>query len=319
MRLAVTDRCNLRCTYCMPENGMIFQPRKELLTYEEMMRLIGISAGLGINKVRITGGEPFVRKDLIYFLKNLTAVEGLEKIAITTNGILIQDHLDVLTEIGVKDINLSLDTVNAENFKRITRRDRLKETLVVLNDMVNIGMRVKINTVVMPGKNTSELHEIAELASKYPVDVRFIEEMPFNGTETVLDQTTPSWNFKEIQKTLLSHYPKMKPVKSGFSSTSRNFEIPGFKGLVGIIPAFTRTICGGCNRIRVTATGRLKLCLYDNAGIDLKGILRNSQDDNAIASFLKAAIQKKPKDGFAAEKEVEKFGEQRESMSTIGG
>lgn len=298
---------------------MVFQSRKDLLSYEEMLRLMKISVSLGINKVRITGGEPFVRKDLIHFLTSLSGLEGLNRIAITTNGLLIRSHLEALKKAGILDINLSLDSVDTENFKRITRRDQLKETLTVLDEMVEAGMRVKINTVVIPGKNTHELHQIAQLAEQYPIDVRFIEEMPFNGAELGSIDQPDLWNFKEIRATLLSHYPKMEPLKTPISSTSRDFKIPGFKGQVGIIPAFTRTICGGCNRIRITALGRLKLCLYDDAGIDLRGMLRNGTDDQTIESFLKASIYKKPKNGFEAEKGVDKKGNQRESMSTIGG
>lgn len=317
LRLAVTDRCNLRCTYCMPELGMRFEPRKELLTYEEMLRLMQISTGLGINKVRITGGEPFVRKDLMYFLKELAQVKGLDRIAITTNGLLIQPYIGELVQAGIKDINLSLDSVDPVNFQKITRREGLEQTLSVLEEMVVSGIRVKINTVVLPGRNTDELHLLALLAKQYPIDVRFIEEMPFNGSNK--DSGGQLWNFSRIKEALLDHYPAMTPQRTEFSSTSRNFEVPGFQGSLGIIPAYTRTICGGCNRIRVTAVGRLKLCLYDNAGIDIKQILRNGASDKEVAEFLTNTIQLKPKDGFAAEKGYLNAGKPRESMSTIGG
>jgi molybdenum cofactor biosynthesis enzyme MoaA len=178
LRLAVTDRCNLRCFYCMPEQGIQYLPKQQLLTYEEMLRLTSVLAGLGVRKVRLTGGEPFVRRDLMAFIERLTAVPGLNDISLTTNGVLTAPHVPALARLGIRSVNLSLDTLDRARFERITRRDELPRVLDTLHALLATDIQVKINAVVMDGQNIEDLIPLAELTRELPVDVRFIEEMP---------------------------------------------------------------------------------------------------------------------------------------------
>jgi len=318
LRLAVTDRCNLRCTYCMPERGMKFYPRDEILSYEEMLRLANIMARNGVDKVRITGGEPFVRKNLIHFLKELSGIDGIRKIGITTNGVLTQQYLPELIQLGIKDINLSIDSINPVTFKEITRKDVFESVEQSMNQMLREGFNLKLNAVVLSGKNTHELHELAGLAQEQRLEVRFIEEMPFNGSNKA-DVSAIHWNAERIAKHLREFYPELTRQPGVPQDTAIIYEAPSFKGRVGIIPAFTRTICGGCNRIRVTADGTLKTCLYDQGKNNLKALLRNGYSDTEIEAHLKTAVLGKAKDGFEAQSRLRNGTQARESMSLIGG
>jgi len=303
----------------MPEKGLKFLSRANILSYEEMLRICKIFSELGVNKIRITGGEPFVRKDLMYFLEELCKIEGIEKVAMTTNGVLTKNYLPQLKALNITDINLSLDSVNRENFAQITRRDDLPLVLETLNAMVEMDFNVKINAVVMAGQNTHEFADLIELTKNQNVSMRFIEEMPFNGTEkTTVNSAEKPWNYNKIKSELLSLYPDIVQLKTDFNSTSHNFKIPNYVGTVGIIPAFTRSICSGCNRIRLTAEGKLKTCLYDKGNIDLRASLRDGSSDEEIAEIIKMAVKNKYKDGFEAEKAIGN-NVARESMSTIGG
>lgn len=316
VRLAVTDRCNLRCFYCMPAEGIDYVPRKELLSYEEMLRLLGIMAPMGIRKVRITGGEPFLRKDLTSFISRINQIEGIEKINITTNGVLTKAFIPKFKEIGIKSVNLSLDTVDRDRFKMITRRDELPKVMDCLDALVEAGIPTKINAVVMNGKNTDDLIPLAELSKDRPISVRYIEEMPFNGGGAH-DQKLP-WNHKKILETLKTNYPDLQKIEDEAHSTSFNYAIPGHQGNVGIIPAFSRTFCGSCNRIRITPTGGLKTCLYDGGVLSLRDIMRATEDDEVIKNKLVEVIGKRAKDGFEAERQ-RKHHKPSESMATIGG
>lgn len=317
LRLAVTDRCNLRCFYCMPEEGIRYLPKKELLTYEEMERLVRVLAGLGINKVRITGGEPFVRKDLIKFLWKLSEIEGIDQINITTNGVLTSEYIAELKALGIASINLSLDTLDRERFKNITRRDELEKVMECFHLLMAHNIPTKINAVVMEGKNTEDIIPMSELTRKYPVSVRFIEEMPFNGEGS--HYPVLMWTHRKIMEVLKKEYPAIQKVKDEPHSTSYNYTIPGHQGNVGVIAAFSRTFCGSCNRIRVTAQGGLKTCLYDDGVLDLRQLLRAGASDHELENALLHAFAHRPKDGFEGEKSRLSGHPVAESMSTIGG
>ena len=317
LRLAVTDRCNLRCFYCMPEEGIHYLPKKELLTYEEMERLVRLLAGMGVNKVRITGGEPFVRRDLIHFLRKIAAINGIEEINITTNGVLTAPYVRELREIGIKSINLSLDTLDRERFRRITRRDEFERVMQTFHLLLDHGLHVKINAVVMEGQNTDDLIPLAELTRTYPVSMRFIEEMPFNGEGNHYPVLV--WDHQKILATLQAHYPALHKIPDGPGSTSYNYAIPGHQGSVGIIAAFTRTFCGTCNRIRITAQGGLKTCLYDDGVLDLRRLLRSSVSDESVKEALLSVFSHRAKNGFEAEERRRFHMPVFESMSTIGG
>lgn len=316
LRLAVTDRCNLRCFYCMPAEGIQYIPKKQLLSYEEMLRLASIMADSGVNKVRITGGEPFVRKDLMQFLKSLVEIDGIEKVNMTTNGILTSRYLGELKELGITTLNLSLDTLNPKRFLDITRRDDYYKVENTLYKAIEMGFNMKINMVVMEGKNDEDILSMAKLTKDYPVNVRYIEEMPFNGSGD--HPQTLKWNYRKIHDEL-TKLGTLNKIDDGDNSTSKNFRIDEFKGSVGIIAAFSRTFCNSCNRIRVTAQGKLKTCLYDDGVMDLRELLRNGSSDEEISNALIGAYNSRAKDGFEAEKRRSKDKPVQESMSTIGG
>lgn len=316
LRIAVTDRCNLRCFYCMPEEGIHYLPKKELLTYEELLRLVRLLAPMGVRKVRITGGEPFVRNDLMPFIGQLHTIPGVEEIAITTNGVLTLPHIMHFRSVGITSVNLSLDTLDRERFKMITRRDGFEATMATLHALISEGIETKVNAVVMAGKNIEDIPLLVELSRQHPVSVRFIEEMPFNGEGS--HYPVLEWHHGKILDEIKKYYPTIVKVPAPPHSTSLQYHIPGHQGSIGIIPAFTRSFCGTCNRIRLTAQGTLKTCLYDDGVLDLKKALRSGADDSHIAELLLAAFSNRPKDGYEAEQN-RKIGVLSESMSTIGG
>jgi molybdenum cofactor biosynthesis protein A len=315
LRLAVTDRCNLRCFYCMPEEGIKYLPKKELLTFEEMERLIALLASMGISKIRLTGGEPFVRNDLMQLIRKIVKIAGVEELHLTTNGILTAPHLGELKMLGIKSINLSLDTLDRERFKMITRRDEFHKTWETLQLILKHQIPLKINAVVMEGKNTEDILNLVELTRSALVSVRFIEEMPFNGEGSHYAGLT--WTYKKIVDHIRSGYPDLVKLTDSSHSTAYQYQVPGYAGNVGVIAAFSRTFCGTCNRIRITAQGELKTCLYDNGVLNLRNLMRAGQSDDSLKSHLLDAFGERPKDGFEAE--ARRGVAVRESMSTIGG
>ena len=317
LRLSVTDRCNLRCFYCMPEGGIHFLPKEQLLSYEEMIRLTDLFGEMGVDKIRITGGEPFVRKDLIGFLEKISLNKHLDTLSITTNGILTKPFLPRLKALGVDHINLSLDSVDKTNFNKISRRDEFDKVMDTFHEMLNEGFKVKINAVIMDGINNHEIADLAALTLKYPISVRFIEEMPFNGSTK--NHLSIKWNHVKILSELKTKFTNVRKLPTPANSTSENFTFDGAKGDVGIIAAFTRTFCGSCDRIRITSTGELRTCLYGHNVLDLKKLLREGHSDASIKSQIINVVQKRTKDGFEAEKLRGQNDPIGESMSIIGG
>lgn len=317
VRLAVTDRCNLRCFYCMPEEGIKYVPRTELLSYEEMERLIQLLVGMGIEKLRITGGEPFVRKGMLEFLGRICKIEGLKKVNITTNGTLTAPLIPTLKEMGISSINLSLDTLDRDRFFAITRRNEFDKVMETFEALLHHGMSTKINAVVMEGKNIDDLIPMVELTKKYPVSVRFIEEMPFNGEGNHYPKL--EWNYKKIIGHIQAHFPDLEKIPDPPHSTSYNYQVPGHQGSIGVIAAYSRTFCGSCNRIRLTPQGMLKTCLYDSGVFNVKDIMRAGATDEQLRATFAEALGNRAKNGFEAEKN-RRFGlPVSESMSTIGG
>jgi len=316
LRLAVTDRCNLRCQYCMPEHGIDIVKRNELLTYKEMYRITRVLSELGVDKVRLTGGEPFVRKDFISFLESLSFNKSLKEINITTNGALISKHISRLEKMQINAVNLSIDSLDRKKFFEITRRDVFPQVMATYHDLLKSKLMLKLNVVIQSGVNTDEIIDFIELTKKDKVSVRFIEEMPFNGKG--LREVREVWNYTKILKTINSHYSDVETLVSQKSSTSKNFKINGHKGSFGIIPAFTRTICNDCNRIRITATGLFKNCLFDDGVFNIKNFIRNGASDDQLKQLFISTVQQKPENGFIAEAN-RKNTNVSESMSTIGG
>lgn len=315
LRLAVTDRCNLRCNYCMPEEGINFAKNDKLFTIDELVKLSEIVVSQGIDKIRITGGEPFVRKDLMVLLRSLSELEGLNDISVTTNATLIGPYIDELKELGIKNINVSMDAINRETFERITRRDHYD---VVYNNMIRLiteGFNVRINFIALDGQNTDDILPMLELTKHYNVSVRYLEEMPFNGGSKEFQ--TIKWDFKTILEHIRSKHSDYYKLKSPKTSTSINYKIPGYKGTFGVIPSFSRTFCGSCNRLRISATGDVITCLYAKSSANLRDIMRADDVEENIKKEILKAVGSRAKTGFEAqEKYKDVFSN---SMTSIGG
>ncbi|MEZ4932151.1 MAG: radical SAM protein [Saprospiraceae bacterium] len=271
LRLAVTDRCNLRCFYCMPEEGIDYLPRKELLTYEEMERVIRLMVGMGIDKVRITGGEPFLRKGMMEFLERLLQIEGLKKLNITTNGTLTAGLVPKLKAIGVTSVNLSLDSLDPQRFFEITRRDSFDTVMQTFHELLENDMPTKINAVVMSGRNIEDLIPMVELAKEHPVGVRFIEEMPFNGSGD--DGRPAPLGLPQILEHIRSHFPDIQKLKDRRNGTSFNYQIPGFKVRSASLLPTPVSFAAYTTASRLTPQGMLKTCLYDDSVFNLKNLI----------------------------------------------
>ena len=316
VRLAVTDRCNLRCQYCMPAHGIEIVPKNDLLSYKEMYRVIRVLTELGVNKIRLTGGEPFVRKGFVDFLEMLSFNDLLDDINITTNGAMIYKHIETLEKLQkVKNINLSIDSLHADKFNEITRRNVFDEVFKTMEALEKSSMNLKLNVVVQSGVNTNEITDFVRLTKEKDIAVRFIEEMPFNGKGQ--REMQEPWNYNKILNEIKSEF-EVEEIQSEKSSTSRNFSVENHKGSVGIIPAFTRTICGDCNRIRITSTGTFKNCLFDDGVFNLRDFIRNGASNEDLKELFLSLVKDKPENGFIAEANRKK-GNVSESMSTIGG
>jgi cyclic pyranopterin phosphate synthase len=298
----------------MPKQGLDWLPRKELMTYEEMLRVSSLLVSMGVEKIRITGGEPFVRKDLMSFLTSLSRLDGLRQINITTNGVLTAPLVPDFQKARIRAVNLSLDTLDRDRFISIARRDELPQVLETLEVLLRHHIEVKINTVVMENKNIADIIPLVEMTKDLPLSVRFIEEMPFNGG----DNRVPilHWNYKRILEKITEEYPAIQKIPDAPNSTSFNYHIPGHKGNVGVIAAYSRLFCGTCDRIRITPMGILKTCLYDNGTVNIKEAMRDGASDERVETIVKDAVLKKAKDGWEAE---QKRAPVHESMATIGG
>lgn len=292
-------------------------PREELLTYEEMLRLVSLLSQMGIDKVRITGGEPFIRKDMPHFLTALSKLESIKQINITTNGTTTAALVPDLARMGIHSVNLSLDTLDRDRFFQITRRDNFQQVMETFQALLKHGIKTKINCVVMAGQNIEDLIPMAELTRKHPVSVRFIEEMPFNGEGQHYD--TLQWHHASILAHLKEKFPDIEKIPDPPSSTSYNYQIPGYQGSVGIIAAYTRTFCGTCNRIRITPQGTLKTCLYDNGVFNIRDLMRAGATDDQIAVTFLDALGNRAKDGWEAERNRGFDVPVKESMAKIGG
>ena len=301
----------------MPEEGLQWLSRNELMTYEEMLKICSLLVKMGIEKIRITGGEPFVRKDIMQFLTALSKLNGLKELTITTNGVLTAAHAPELKKIGVHAVNLSLDTLDANRFFTITGRDEFSKVMSTLDELLKHDIEVKVNAVVMDGKNIQDIIPLVELTKDLPVSVRFIEEMPFNGDGHVYGGL--QWDYVRILEEISGKYPGIKKLTDPLYSTSYNYQIPGHKGCIGIIAAYSRTFCGTCNRIRITPMGELKTCLYDDGVLNIKDLIRQGISGDNLSEVLLNAFGNRAADGWEAERlRVEHTGV-HESMATIGG
>lgn len=314
LRISVIDRCNLRCVYCMPEEGIESIPHDEILTYDEILRICEIVSELGIRKIKITGGEPLVRKDIVNLIRDIKNIDKIEQVTLTTNGILLHEMLDDLYDAGIDAINISLDTLNKDNFKKITRRDGLEKVLMSIDKAYDLGIRVKINCLAIRDFNLRELVEIASFAKDREIDVRFIELMPigFGKKYTQIDND-------EILSILESRFGTFEIVteKRG-NGPAKYYRNQNMKGCIGFISAISHEFCESCNRIRLTSNGFLKLCLHYNKGIDLKEPIRNGISDEDLKKLIHDTIWNKPishKFGHASEEQDIEL----KNMVQIGG
>ena len=314
LRISVTDRCNLRCVYCMPRDLIPKLTHEDILTYEEILRILKIGIGLGINKVRVTGGEPLVRKGIFTFLKTLCEVEGLQDVSLTTNGVTLKKHAREIRDAGIKRLNISLDTLDPDRFKQITGRnsfDRVWQGILAAHEM---GFQpLKINVVALAGINDDELEKMAALTFEYPFHVRFIEHMPIgkNNIGVSGQLLTPDIKRK------IAGLGKLIPVKSGVTDgPAERFKIEGARGEVGFISALSHHFCKSCNRLRLTAGGQLRPCLLSDRQVDLKAALRGTASDEEVADLYIAAVKiKQAHHGLAARIPSAITGQ----MSSIGG
>ncbi|MGB0776755.1 MAG: GTP 3',8-cyclase MoaA [Flavobacteriaceae bacterium] len=323
MRVALTDRCNLRCSYCMPAKGIVLAPKEELLSFEEMLLMIQAGVNLGVNKFRFTGGEPFVRKDIMSFFESVSKIDGIDSWHITTNGVLLSPYIDRLEQLGLSSVNLSLDTLKKDKFEQISRRNYFDQVMASLDHLLASDITVKLNMVVMSDFNADEIKDFAELSRLNKLHVRFIEEMPFNGGS--LRASKKPWSADQIKQTLKKEFPEIESSGRILSGTSDDFKLKNSKGSIGVIPAFSRTICNDCNRIRISAKGELKNCLYDGGIFDFRTLLRDQNLDTEfklkkIEGQLSRLVWQKKKDGFEAEDSIKKIDSKHfQSMSHIGG
>ena len=312
LRLAITDRCNLRCRYCMPEEGVASIAHEQTLSYEELERLVRLFQGLGINKVRITGGEPFVRRGCYEFIRTLKQKLGVEQVYVTTNGVETYRYLEGLKSIGISGINLSLDTLDRNRFREITRRDHLDKVLLTLYRSLELGIPLKINSVVMEDTGNDEIAALVELVRERKISLRFIERMPFSGGSLVQQESQQS-----LRKRLQGMFPELQEYTSGVAGTAREYKLPGFAGTVGVIEGRSRKFCATCNKVRITPEGMLKACLYDDGVLDLRELLRSGVKDEALADSIRTCLNHRYADGHETEALHCRMSEP--SMASIGG
>ena len=266
LRLSVTERCNLRCRYCMPEDGICKKRREEMLTEEEMVMAVKAAASLGISKLRITGGEPLVKRNILSICDHVSKVEGIREVCITTNGILLPRLAKPLREAGVRRVNISLDTLNPQKYFYITRRDHFGSALAGIQSALDAGFeQVKINSVLIRGFNDDEIQKLAELTLRSPVYVRFIELMPMNRGDE-LEQRAMVKN-----EVVLDRLPQLRKI-NGDGGVAQLYRLPGAKGNIGLISPVSHQFCSQCSRIRLTADGKIKPCLHSNAEYNIKGL-----------------------------------------------
>ena len=293
LRLSITDRCNLRCRYCMPEEGVAPRAHADILSYEELLRVARSCVALGIRKIRVTGGEPLVRRGVVDFVARLAVLPGSPEIALTTNGLLLAELAAPLKAAGLQRVNVSLDTLRPDRFASLTRREGLEQVLSGLAAAEAAGLDpVKVNVVPLKGVNDDELLDFARLTLVHPWEVRFIEFMPISpDLEYDAAARVP---MADVERRLQELGPLESLPRRQSAGPARLFRIPGARGSLGLIPATSGHFCPECNRLRVTADGRVRGCLFGNQEIDLKPALRGGSDDAALAELLGAAVCAKP-------------------------
>lgn len=312
LRVSVTDKCNLRCIYCMDEKENTFLKNDEKLTDDEIYRIVKESSELGIKKVRITGGEPLVRPNLVKLIGRINSISGVEEIYLTTNGILLADMIDELALNGLKGVNISLDSLNEERFNKLTRLGKLNKVLAAIDKAIDLGIKVKLNTVIVNDINKDEIMDFVNLTKEKNIDVRFIELMPI-GIAINYKGVTNEEVLKVISQNC-SDYQEVVRSKSG--GPASYIKLKDAKGKIGFISAISNCFCEECNRIRLTSEGFLKQCLHFDYGIDLKRKLRSGISDEELRKLIYDNIYDKPEKHLFLEKSDHK---ELKFMNQIGG
>ena len=304
LRVSVTDRCNLRCSYCAPPHDIQWKTRSDILTFEEILRISKLLVSRGVVKIRLTGGEPTVRKNIEWLIEQLAILPGLSTVAMTTNGLLLKEKAYALKASGLTSLNVSLDTLREDRFRMITSRDRFREVLAGIEASLANGFRpLKLNTVIMAGVNDDELIDFIEFVKDKPINVRFIEFMPSRGTWWQQDRIV---SFLEMKRRIEFIYP-LKPIEHDDCpnemdprSVARDYSVEGFIGSVSFITPMTRQFCNCCSRLRLTADGSIKTCLFSPAEVDLRAAIRQGAEDQALADLIQNALEfKKERPGLS--------------------
>lgn len=312
LRISLTDRCNLRCIYCMEEKENTFFNEEEILTKNEICKVVNACSKLGIKKIRLTGGEPLVRKDIVELVEEINKIEGIEEIYITTNGILLEDKVSLLKNAGLKGVNISLDSLKPEMFNKLTRLGDLKKVLSAIDKCLEHGIKVKINTVMIKDINENEILDFVNLTLEKKVDVRFIELMPIG-----VGSKYKGISNEEIIEIIKKNYIDIEELKrNGSDGPATYIKINNGKGNIGFISAISNCFCEDCNRIRLTSEGFLKQCLHYNYGIDLKKLLRDGASDKEILKVIEDNIYNKPEKHLFLKKSE---GKELKFMNQIGG
>ena len=310
LRISLTERCNLRCFYCMPENGIELMPKSHIMTFEEIMKLAETFVSLGVDTIRLTGGEPLVRKHVEQLFRDLSRLPV--KLKITTNGILLDRFYDLFEEIGLKDINISLDTLDKTKSVFITKRDFYDRILANINEGLRRGFNIKLNIVLIKGVNDVEIPDFIEMTRDQNLAVKFIEFMPFHENKWDVSKCVSQ---QEILDIVGAKYP-LKKLKDPVHSTSHNYQVDGFNGKFGIISTVTNPFCSGCNRLRITANGQMKNCLFARSETDLLTPVRAGNDvtDLILTSIKTKKFSRDGMDTFTSDQY-----EQNRAMISIGG
>ncbi len=319
LRVSVTDRCNLRCTYCMPKEGVSALGHHDILRYEEILRVIRAARKVGVVKVRVTGGEPLVRKEILEFLSSLRSIEGLQDISLTTNGILLEAMAEDIFNAGIRRINVSLDSLNPGKYEAVTRGGDLRKVLRGIEQASRIGFSpIKINTVAIRGFNDDEILEFARLTLGKPYQVRFIELMPLGSA--AIDHRTKFMAAEDMITQIKRHYAleTLNGRRDKLDGPARLFKIKNAAGEIGFISALSQHFCKTCNRLRLTADGHLRACLFYDGEVDVKGPIRNGCSDDELGLLINGVIQMKG-EGFRETDDGVLIGTCSKAMSAIGG
>ncbi|GJQ68862.1 Mocs1 [Trypoxylus dichotomus] len=291
LRISLTERCNLRCQYCMPAEGVQLTPKQHLLTAEEVIRLGRLFVKEGVTKIRLTGGEPTVRSDLVDIIASLKQINGLETVAMTTNGLVLTRQLVSLQRAGLDVLNISLDTLKPDKYEKITRRRGFEKVMMGIDLALQLGYNpVKINCVVMKGFNDDEIIDFVEFTRDRNVDMRFIEYMPFSGNKWEMNKMV---SYREMLDKIKSVWPSFAKLANGRNDTSKAWKIPNYIGQVGFITSMSEHFCGSCNRLRITADGNLKVCLFGNTEISLRDAMRAGTTEEDLTALIEAAVKRK--------------------------